>query len=169
MKIKLKIKEQFRNDFFKEKVKESELKSLNLNSIKKYYHDPVLKLIENEGYNDDGILIADINGLKVISEIIESIMFSTKKDDGTLMGSIEIIEKHTLEESCEVEEVEIEETSEIEIIENDDEDLDNEPEDEIEEEETEETEEEDFEECLEEYRECDSYIDNLEDDNMNDE
>jgi hypothetical protein len=164
--------------------------SLSTNEIKDYFYEPAKRLIENNGYNEDGVLIADVNGAAVILEILDSILGNKKRCDGNVLGLVDILEKNiedqlieeTNDEIEEIEEEEEEIEEEEEEIEEEEEEKANlvekiEQEDDYEEEEEEEDEEdEDEEEEIsvydegenDDYEDCESYMNNIPDDSMDD-
>lgn len=124
--------------------------------IKQYFSDPLQKLIDSNGENENGIQIANVDALMVVSEILSSIL--DKKE----ISIVEIFESHALsdcENDSEIEDV-VEDEDEVlvDIFEENIEEEEEEEDSEDDEDEDEEYEEEDYEEDLEEARECDSYM-----------
>jgi len=159
--------------------------SLSTDEIKDYFYEPAKRLIENNGYNEDGVLIADVNGAAVILEILDSILGNKKRCDGNVLGLVDILEKNiedqlTEETNDEIEEEEEEEIEEEEVEEEKanlvEEKIEQEDyEEDYEEEEDEEEEEEEEEEMSvydegenDDYEDCESYMNNMPDDSMDD-
>jgi|688.fasta_scaffold101285_2 hypothetical protein len=152
--------------------------SLSLEEIKEHFYEPVKKLIENDGYNDDAVMIADVNGAAVIMQILESIMGLRKSSDGEILNLIQILEENAFQDEeiieNEIEEHEDEdedeeiETSKIKDYEEQDYEDNEEEEEEEEDGKDEEEEEMDYEDDCEEYKECDVYMENVSDDSMDD-
>ena len=69
---------------------------LSLEEINSNFYEPIMQLIENNGCNDDGVIIVDVNGAAVIAEILESIMGIKPK-----LNIVEIFEKNIIESECE--------------------------------------------------------------------
>lgn len=137
---------------------------LSLEEIKNNFYEPIRKLIENNGCNDDGVMIVDVNGAAVIAEILESIMGIKPKSN-----IVEILEKNIFEsefENCENSTTEIRES----VGEIDDEEYEDEDDEENEEDEDEdEIEASSYEDEEYDYdKECEVYMDNIPDDSMND-
>lgn len=131
--------------------------------IKKYFIKPLNKLIKNDGVNN-GVLIASVDALEVIAEMIDSII---EKRDVSIIDILESAAFAGQEE--EVEEV-VEASFQEEAVEEQelDDELEEEEDNDDDEDEEEDEEEEDYEEYddLEEARECDSYAGYEEDESM---
>jgi hypothetical protein len=179
-----KIVDNVDNKLEKISLKRKEV-SLDFHHIKNNFYDPIICLIENDGLNGDGLRIADMDGLKVIADILNSILYDVKNESGGVLGPIEIIEKIVLEELEKEVEINLAEESTLdeEIVEEtaiaksciaiDDDERGYEEEEEEDEDEGDENEAkiedslEDW-ENLEEYRECDQYLENAVEDSMDD-
>ena len=168
--------------------------SLSTNEIRDCFYEPAKRLIENNGYNEDGVLIADVNGAAVILEILDSILGNKKRCDGNILGLIDILEKNIEDQIIEETNEEVdEEDEEVEVVDEEDveeEDVEVEVVDEVEEEVIEEKvnllkekiehknnyEEDDeekeasvyAEEESDDYGDCESYMNNISDDSMDD-
>jgi hypothetical protein len=141
--------------------------------IKKYFCKPLSELIENDGVND-GVLIANPEALRVLEDILNSIVERKK------ITIVEILESFAFEDVEDEQEEEDEETIEEEQEEDEEENVEEEvaeeSEDEIVSEDSEEDQEEDEEvveeedeydyEDLQEAMECDSYMGYEEDESM---
>jgi hypothetical protein len=153
-------------------IKKKGLKS----HIKKYFCKPLCELIENDGVND-GVLIANPEALRVLEEILNSIVERKKITIVEILESFAFEdvedeqdeqEEETIEEEQEeenIEEEEVAEESEDEIVSEDSENEDEDDDDEEDEEAVEEEDEYDYED-LQEARECDSYMGYEEDESM---
>ena len=150
--------------------------SLDFHHIKNNFYDPIIRLMENNGCNDDGQCIADVHGLQVISEIIHSILYNAENESGSLLGPIEIIERAVLADLEKEVEINLSENVEtcVSSIDDDEEErgYEEEEEDDDDEDENEgqieDNLEEDDWENIEEYKEYDQYLENAVEDNMND-
>ena len=96
--------------------------SLSTNEIRDCFYEPAKRLIENNGYNEDGVLIADVNGAAVILEILDSILGNKKRCDGNILGLIDILEKNIEDQIIEETNEEVdEEDEEVEVVDEEDE------------------------------------------------